>query len=123
MLLLTKKIREKLLDNDQRHGHDHIPVLKLFDPSGAATWLFTELQPDGDTLFGLCDLGFGLPEIGYASLNEITKIRGPFGLPIERDLYFETSKPLSIWASHAREAGRIEEPPPRKSASPSAKAA
>lgn len=32
------------------------PVVKLFTPDAAATWLFTEVTPNG-LLFGLCDLG------------------------------------------------------------------
>ena len=27
--------------------------------------------------------------VGYFSLKELQEVRGPFGLPIERDLYFE----------------------------------
>jgi len=37
-------------------------------------------------MFGLCDLG--CPELGYASLNEMQAVRGPFGLGIERDLHW-----------------------------------
>src|SRR3546814_19613001 len=52
-------------------GTDPCPVVKFFNPLGAATWLATELGRDGDTLFGLADLGFGCPELGYFSLSEI----------------------------------------------------
>ena len=39
-------------------GAGHVPVSKLFNPCGAAAWLFTELDPeDGDSLFGLANLG------------------------------------------------------------------
>ncbi|AWI86976.1 hypothetical protein C0214_00505 [Methylobacterium sp. DM1] len=44
-------------------------MLKLFNPLGPATWLICELDADGDTLYGLCDLGFGEPELGYVSLD------------------------------------------------------
>ena len=44
-------------------------MVKLFNPLGAATWMATELDEDGDTLFGLADLGFGCPELGYFSLS------------------------------------------------------
>ena len=44
------------------------PLLKLFNPVGAATWLATELAEDGDALFGLADFGFGCPELGWISL-------------------------------------------------------
>jgi hypothetical protein len=83
------------------------PVVKLFNPCGAATWLATELDDDGDTLFGLADLGFGCPELGYFSLCEIERLRLPFGLGIERDLHFESAVPLSRWAEVARRAGSI----------------
>ena len=110
MKLLTKRQREKLLDNGRNRDQDHLPVVKFFDPSGAATWLFTELHPeDGDTLFGLADLGCGMPELGYFSLAEIASVRGPFGLGIERDLYFEAKYPLSVYAVAARAEGKIVE--------------
>lgn len=94
----------------QRGGsaaHDPLPVVKLFNPVSAATWLATELDGDGDTLFGLADLGFGCPELGSFSLAEIAALRLPFGLRIERDLAFTTSFPLSRWADTARAAGSI----------------
>ena len=74
----------------------------------AATWLATELAEDGDTLFGLADLGFGCPELGYFSLTEIRAIRLPYGLWIERQPRFETAFPLSVWAETARRAGSIQ---------------
>ena len=86
---------------------DPWPVVKFFSPVGAATWLATEIDSDGDTLFGLADLGFGCPELGYFSLGEIEALRLPFGLRIERDLHFTTTVTLSDWAAWARKAGSI----------------
>src|SRR3546814_16755011 len=77
---------------------------------GAATWLASELDEDGDTLFGLADLGFGCPELGAFSLSEIESVRLPGGLGIERDLYFAPRFPLSAYPEAARIAGRITEP-------------
>jgi len=91
----------------QDSRHDPAPVLKLFSPLGAATWLATELYDDGDTLFGLADLGFGCPELGVFSLAEIAAVRLPFGLRIERDLTFASDQPLSVWADTARRLGSI----------------
>lgn len=88
-------------------GHDPTPVVKYFSPVGAATWLATELDADGDMLFGLADLGFGCPELGYFSLSEIEALRLPFGLTVERDLFFASRHPLSVWADAARSAGSI----------------
>jgi len=93
--------------NETRGSFDPVPVVKFFNPCGAATWLATELDRDGDTLFGLADLGFGCPELGSFSLSELASIRLPFGLTIERDLHFETPHPISVWADAARAAGSI----------------
>lgn len=116
MILLTPELRFALRANDiarraatrdEKAEPDPLPVVKLFNPVGAATWLATELAEDGDTLFGLADLGFGCPELGSFSLSEIRAVRLPYGLWIERDLSFETRFRLSIWADTARRAGSI----------------
>lgn len=106
--LLTIGDRVELLVNGLHPDTDHRPVVKLFMPDGAATWLLTECDPDDpDRMFGLCDLGLGFPELGYVSLSEITKLRGKLGLPVERDLHFAADRPLSAYAAEARAAGRI----------------
>ena len=81
MILIPDDIRARLLANRATEREtDHIPVVKLFNPCGAATWIITEMMADGDTLFGLADLGFGCPELGHVSLAEIESVRGPLGL-------------------------------------------
>lgn len=116
MILLPQDLRARLSANDaarhaalrdERPAPDPVPVLKLFNPIGAATWIATELSEDADTLFGLADLGFGCPELGCFSLHEIASVRLPFGLGIERDLTFESRIPLSVWTETARAAGSI----------------
>ena len=37
-----------------RREPDPAPLVKFFNPMGAATWLVTELCEDGNSLFGLC---------------------------------------------------------------------
>ena len=49
----------------------------------------------------------GFPEIGFVCMRELRELRGPLGLPIERDLHFDVDKTLSTYASEARERGRI----------------
>jgi hypothetical protein len=113
MELMTNEQRTKLLSNGQEShategGIDHAPVVKLFTPDGACTWLLSELDPeDPDIAFGLCDLGMGCPELGYVSLSELTSVRGRLGLPIERDRHFTATKPLTAYADDARAAGCI----------------
>ncbi len=108
MELVTPEQREQLLANGARRGADHTPVVKLFNPCGAGTWLVTELDPEDETIaFGLADIG--TPEIGSFSLQELEAFKGPFGLGIERDLYFEAKYTLSAYAEAARAAGRIVE--------------
>ena len=121
MKLLTRALGERLLGNGRNRGRDHAPPLKLFNPCGAATWLFSELDEDGDTLFGLADLGFGTPELGYARLSEIAAIRNRWGLGIERDLHFKAKHPLSVYAEAARAAGRIVEHGPELDAAANAR--
>lgn len=109
-MLLTNALRAHLRRNSDlsaQREQDHRPVVKFFTPDSSATWLFTELSPDGDTLFGLCDLGNGSPELGYASLAEIQTLRGPMQLLVERDRSFGADKPLSAYAEEARRHGRI----------------
>lgn len=77
-------------------------------PDAGATWLLTEIDPDNhNQAFGLCDLGLGMPEIGWVSLQEIADLRGRLGLPVKRDLYFRAEKRLIGYARDARMAGRI----------------
>lgn len=111
MILLTPELRADLRANaiarDADDRFDPVPVVKLFNPVGAATWLASELDQDGDTLFGLADLGFGCPELGSFSLSEIASVRLPFGLTIERDIAFQRRHPLSVWTAWSRRAGSI----------------
>ncbi|MFB6458582.1 DUF2958 domain-containing protein [Bradyrhizobium tunisiense] len=105
--LLTVADRVQLLVN-AINGGDHVPVVKFFTPDAQATWLITEVDPDDpDRLFGLCDLGLGCPELGYVSLAELSELRGPLGLPVERDVHFAPDKPLSAFVEDARNRGKV----------------
>ncbi len=108
MKLITKAIRLMLLYNGHNAGADHAPVLKVFDPSGSATWLLSEMDPEADDwLFGLSDLGWGYPEMGTVRLSELERLRGALGLRMERDLYFKDRYPLSVYVRAAGRAGMI----------------
>ena len=105
---LITKDQEVLLLKQGADPEGHRPVVKLFAPWGAATWLVSEIDPeDHDQWFGLADLGMGCPELGWFSIAEITSVRGPHGLKIERDRHFTAKKTLVEYADAARAAGRI----------------
>ncbi len=113
--VLSVEARQQLINNHveqqplkgTRGERDFPPVCKLFLPWTSGTWLLTELDPDDGLAFGLGDLGFGTPELGYISLDEIYEITGPAGLKVEQDIHFTASKPLSQYATEAREHGHI----------------
>ena len=92
MKLMTADLRTQLPQlYSQEEVDDPKAIAKYFTPDSNWTWYATEF--DGkDTFFGLVD-GFE-KELGYFSLKELESIKGPFGLGVERDLWFE-SKPLS----------------------------
>ncbi|MHC4104895.1 MAG: DUF2958 domain-containing protein [Planctomycetota bacterium] len=97
MKLLPKEIREKLpeLYAQDGKGGKTVVYVKFFTPSSSWTWWATEGSPikdsDGNEVdfhfFGLVD--GHCKELGYFSLKELEEVRGPMGLPIERDLYFK----------------------------------
>jgi hypothetical protein len=114
MTLITAAQRQKLLENGRAQRAaidredqvlDFEPVVKLFTADGNATWLLTELNPDRELAFGLCDLGLGEPELGYVSLQELTAAL--LGLPPECDLHFAPTLTISAYAERAREHRRI----------------
>jgi len=90
MQLLTKEILKKLpaLGGQDGKGGKAVSYVKYFTPDSSWTWYATEGQEEGnDFMF------FGLvegqeKELGYFSLAEIQGVRGPMGLPIERDLHW-----------------------------------
>ncbi len=84
MKLLSPGIRSLLSANFEHcvrnPRFDPFPLVRLFNPTGRAVWLVSELYADDDTLYGLADLGFGCPELGIFSLREIEAIDLPLGL-------------------------------------------
>jgi hypothetical protein len=92
MTLLTKEI-ESLLPPLYGTENQDDPMVwaKFFAPWSGWSWCATEFDQE-DLFFGLV---VGLEEeLGYFSLRELESVRGPGGLRIERDLYFEPT-PLS----------------------------
>ncbi|WP_444485038.1 DUF2958 domain-containing protein, partial [Xanthomonas citri] len=98
--LITADEHEQLLANGAARaagqGIDPLPAVRLFTPDAHATWLLAALDPaDGDTAWGLIDLGIGLPALGTVKLSDLASIVGPRQQPVMRDRYFLPERPLS----------------------------
>lgn len=65
-------------------------IAKFFLPATSATWFATDYIPEENVCFGYVNLGNDdFAELGYFSMDELEKLRSPFGkLPVERDRYF-----------------------------------
>ena len=100
MILLTKSLKDRLVKNYHHHKkywNDEHPkykefkaVVKLFNPSGVGTWYLSELNADTNVAFGLACIQD--KELGYIDLNELSQVKGQFGLKIESDRYFTPNK-------------------------------
>ena len=97
MKLLTqqiKKILPPLYSTEDIPCEDKKIICRFFNPLGNQSWKIVEGSQEGDDwiLFGLADLGFGCPEWGYISLNELEALDVGLGLGIERDILFGASE-------------------------------
>ena len=97
MKLVTKEVAAKLppLYSQEQKGADAVVVVKFFTPWTSWTWYATEYDPEERRFFGLVE-GFE-KELGYFSLDELEGVEGPYGLRIERDLYWEPEPLREIW--------------------------
>ena len=118
MEIVTRELNKKLLGNWGRRDRASMPVLKVFAPVGAATWVIHSMDPEEqDRLYGLCDLGFGFPELGYVSLSQLQEIQLPVKLGttqvgaigLERDLHFRPRHTMETYAEAAHRARGITE--------------
>ena len=101
MELLPDELRAVLppIYTNEKLGMNAYAPVKFFTPAGGWTWYATEFDGD-DAFFGLVS-GFEI-ELGYFSLSELESVRGPLGLPIERDLYF-TPQPLKTLQAYEQQ--------------------
>lgn len=90
MKLMTKELERRFAQvGSQEHVEDPLIIAKFFNPAGAGTWFATEYDPSARIFFGYVSIyGDWNDEWGDFSLDELVSYRGPFGLGIERDLFF-----------------------------------
>ncbi len=93
MQLLSDELRAQLPPlYSQEKDKDPMVYAKFFMPDSNWTWYATEgEQQNGDFIFFGYVIGQER-EWGYFSLNELSAAHGPWGLPVERDLYFDPKR-------------------------------
>jgi len=96
MKLLTKQLEKRFAEvGNQKEKNNPLVIAKFFNPAGAGTWYATEYYPREKIFFGYVSIfGDYNDEWGSFSLQELETFWGPFGLGIERDLFFN-EKPIS----------------------------
>jgi hypothetical protein len=88
------------LYSGEEQGLDAIAQVKFFTPDAQWTWYASEYDGE-DIFFGLV-IGLEI-ELGYFSLSELKSVKGPMGLPIERDLHFEPKTLKELMEKHKRD--------------------
>lgn len=93
MKLITKELAARFAEiGEQRDVKDPIVVAKFFYTFSAATWWAIAYYPEENICFGYVT-GLLEDEYGYFSIDELENTKlPPFGLTIERDLWFEECK-------------------------------
>jgi hypothetical protein len=99
MKLMTAELEKRFAKVGlQEEVTDPVIVAKFFNPQGAGTWYATEYDPATKTFYGYVSIfGDENGEWGYFSLEELESYRGPFGLGIERDLYWTERSSPSVY--------------------------
>ena len=96
MKLLTKSLLKRFEEvGSQDNVKDPVIIAKFFDQTGSGTWYATEYDPENRIFFGYASIFRDWnDEWGSFALTELEDYKGPFGIGIERDLYF-TEQPAS----------------------------
>ena len=108
MKLLTAELRQKLPRLGAQDGAaDPMVYAKFFTPDSGWTFLVMEGEEEECLDDPRADFRFFGFVMGYFLLSELEQARGPWGLPIERDLHFKAA-PLSqvLRADHRLEPER-----------------
>ena len=110
--LITGAQRAQLIANGRdarsRMVHDFHPVVRLYTPDAKATWLLAAIDPsDGDSAYGLCDVGIGMPALGRIKVSVLKALAGPRGQRVRNDRYFRATRTLAEYARLAQANGSI----------------
>ena len=89
---MSKLIPDPMLANvpnlyETEDVKDPLCYLKLFTPDSSWTWYIIEVSKEDKNLCFAYVVGHE-SELGYITLDELDELRGPLGLPVERDTSF-----------------------------------
>lgn len=89
MKLMTKELEKRFNQvGDQSEVENPTFIAKYFNPCGSQSWYASEYDPETKIFYGYVT-GMYVDEFGTFSLTELENLKLPFGLKIERDLYFK----------------------------------
>ena len=92
--LLWEEVLKSFAEHEEANmtASNPMVIARYFHPSSSMTWYATEYNVDEEVFYGYVT-GFQFPEWGSFSLREFIELQLPYGLKIERDLWF-TPKPI-----------------------------
>ena len=103
MKLITPTLETRFAEiGDQSEKSNPLIITKFFDPCGSATWFATEYDSKTQICFGYVT-GLDYDEWGTFSISELESIKRPFGLGIERDIYFTEVRFKGIIKQHEQD--------------------
>ncbi len=90
MKLLTAELLDRFAKvGSQADVRDPIIIAHYFNPVGSGDWYASEFDPEDKIFYGYTSIfGDWNDEWGSFSLEEFESLKLPFGLSIERDLYW-----------------------------------
>jgi len=92
MRLMTETLLKRLAEVGEQDIPDPIVVAHFFNPCGSGDWYVTAYCPEDRVIFGWAEVIPGMGEWGYTSIDELQSLKGPFGIGIERDLYWKEKR-------------------------------
>lgn len=104
--LLTKALRRRLppLYATEGQGEAALAIVKFFTPD--SNWYWYGVEFDGDDVFFGLVIGHEV-ELGDFRLSELAELTGPWGLPVERDRWFQPTPLKAIREYHRRHENRF----------------
>ncbi|MBK8025147.1 MAG: DUF2958 domain-containing protein [Chloroflexi bacterium] len=85
-------------------GMNAVATVKYFAPDSNWTWYAAAF--DGEDIFYGLVIGYEV-EFGSFSLSELSAVGGGLNLPIERDLYFQSTTLGALYRRHRPERGAM----------------